>query len=543
MAITITLGSQRVGTVRADLLAVPAGPDGPIGTAAEVLAERLGDEVRAVSVASGFEGKPGQSALVSATGRMNVGAVLLVGMGDPAAVTPDGLRRAGATLSRAATKVRTVATTLLDAAPPGTEVALAAQALAEGVLLGGYQFLEYKTQATASALRRVTVLDQRAEVGRGIERGRIVAAATIWARDIVNEPSGAKSPADFVRAARRLLARTGVRVQALTEAQMRALGLGGVLGVGQGSTRPPRFLQCTYEPGGRPRGRLALVGKGVVFDSGGLSLKPAGGMETMKTDMSGAAAVVATMSVLRRLGVRTRVTAYVPLVENMPSGTAIRPGDVLRIRNGKTVEVLNTDAEGRLILADALSLAVEDRPDAIVDLATLTGACVVALGDKIAGLIANHDGWSAQVRAAADRAGEPVWPLPLPAEYRKLLDSDVADLRNIGTSSHGGALTAAIFLQQFVGDRPWAHLDIAGPARAGSDDGYLVKGGTGFGVRTLVELVTSFEVPEGPVAPAANASDGAATRRSARRAPRPKVTSGHAGTPRAATTASTRRAR
>jgi leucyl aminopeptidase len=205
------------------------------------------------------------------------------------------------------------------------------------------------------------------------------------------------------------------------------------------------------------------------------------------------------MSTLRQLDVKARVTAYVPLVENMPSGTAIRPGDVLKIRNGKTVEVLNTDAEGRLILADALSLAVDDKADAIVDLATLTGACVVALGEKIAGLMANHDGWSEQVRAAADRAGEPVWPLPLPTEYRKSLDSEVADLRNISTGSYGGALTAGIFLQQFVGDRPWVHLDIAGPARAPSDDGYLVKGGTGFGVRTLLELVSSFEVPTGAV--------------------------------------------
>jgi leucyl aminopeptidase len=258
----------------------------------------------------------------------------------------------------------------------------------------------------------------------------------------------------------------------------------------------------------------------------------------MKTDMSGAAAVVATMSALRSLDVTTRVTAYVPLVENMPSGTAIRPGDVLKIRNGKTVEVLNTDAEGRLILADALSLAVDDKADAIVDLATLTGACVVALGEKIAGLMTNHDGWSEQVRSAADRAGEPVWPLPLPTEYRKQLDSEVADLRNIGTGSYGGALTAGIFLQQFVGDLPWVHLDIAGPARAPSDDGYLVKGGTGFGVRTLLELVTSFEVPTGPVNGANG--NGAAAKRPAKRAaakkaPAKKVAARKTATKKAAT--------
>jgi leucyl aminopeptidase len=200
------------------------------------------------------------------------------------------------------------------------------------------------------------------------------------------------------------------------------------------------------------------------------------------------------MSVLGALGVKTRVVGYVPLVENMPSGTAIRPGDVLRMRNEKTVEVLNTDAEGRLILADALSLAAEEGPDAIVDLATLTGACMVALGDRVAGLMANDEGWSAQVREAAARAGEPVWPLPLPDDYRKQLESEIADLKNIG-GSYGGALTAGLFLREFVGDVPWAHLDIAGPARSSSEDGVLPKGGTGFGVRTLVELARSFQRP------------------------------------------------
>jgi leucyl aminopeptidase len=267
-----------------------------------------------------------------------------------------------------------------------------------------------------------------------------------------------------------------------------------VVGVGQGSGNPPRLVKATYSPPGK-KGSVAFVGKGVVFDSGGLSLKTSSGMETMKIDMSGAAAVLAAMSVLKELGVKAKVTAYVPMVENMPSGTAIRPGDVLKIRNGKTVEVLNTDAEGRLILADALALAAEDKPDAVVDVATLTGACMVALGDKIAGLMGNSETWNEQVQAAADAVGEPVWPLPMPQEYRKLLESEVADLRNISTGSYGGALTAALFLSEFVDGVPWVHLDIAGPARAGGDDGYLVKGGTGFAVRTLVELVDRFKKP------------------------------------------------
>jgi leucyl aminopeptidase len=267
-----------------------------------------------------------------------------------------------------------------------------------------------------------------------------------------------------------------------------------VLGVGEGSERPPRFVRLEYAPRGA-RATLALVGKGVVFDSGGLSLKTAGGMETMKTDMSGAAAVIAAMSALRDLDVKTRVVAYVPLVENMPSGIAMRPGDVLTMRNGKTVEVLNTDAEGRLILADALSLASEERADAIVDVATLTGAVTVALGEKIAGLMGNSDPWIEQVRAAAGRAGERVWHLPLPDDYRRNLDSEVADIRNVSSGGGAGTLTAGLFLKEFVGDVPWAHLDIAGAARSSSDDAEVTKGGTGYGVRTLVELARTFRRP------------------------------------------------
>jgi len=240
---------------------------------------------------------------------------------------------------------------------------------------------------------------------------------------------------------------------------------------------------------------VALVGKGITFDSGGLSIKSAEGMEAMKTDMSGAAAVLGVMSALADLGVGTRVVGIVPAAENMPGGRATRPGDVLRIRNGTTVEVLNTDAEGRLVLADGLSLAAEEGVDAIIDLATLTGACVVALGKKVAGLMGNHPGWINQVHDAATRAGEAVWPLPLPVDYRKGLESEIADLRNIGRGRWGGALTAGLFLKEFVGDVAWAHLDIAGPARSDDDEGYLTKGGTGFGVRTVLEVLRRFQRP------------------------------------------------
>jgi leucyl aminopeptidase len=398
-------------------------------------------------------------------------------------------------LAKRAAHAATVTTTLLDAVAPGVDRALAAQAFAEGVSLGGYQFLRYKSDAKASKLTRVLVVTKPdAKVRAGLARGARIAEAVLWARDLINEPAAAKSPADVAELAKGIARTSGLKAKVYAGDQLVRARMGGVLGVGNGSDRPPRFLRLEYAPA-NAKGTLALVGKGVVFDSGGLSLKTAGGMETMKTDMSGAAAVIAAMSTLRDLGIKSRVIAYVPLVENMPSGAAMRPGDVLTMRNGKTVEVLNTDAEGRLILADALSLASEEGADAIIDLATLTGAVTMALGDKIAGLMGTDDAWIAQVSEAAERAGERMWHLPLPEDYRRNLDSEIADLRNISSGGGAGTLTAGLFLKEFTGDAPWVHLDIAGTARASSEDGETSKGGTGYGVRTLIELASTFRKP------------------------------------------------
>jgi leucyl aminopeptidase len=481
--------------VRANLLAVPVGAGRELGPGAGAVDTALDGSLRRFMKEAGFDGKPGQTLVVPGLGRLAADAAVLVGVGPLTEVSADGLRRAAAAAARAASTAKSLATTLVDlAGASGIDPEVAAQAVAEGASLGAYRFVKYKGNGDPSRLAQVLVVGGGNRLRGALARGATIARAVMWARDIVNEPSGAKSPAAFAAAARKLLRGAGVTVTILAGKELEAQRLGGVLGVGQGSDNPPRMVKLTYAPPGAKR-TLALVGKGVVFDSGGLSLKTSTGMETMKTDMSGAAAVIAAMSVLRELGVTARVKGYVPMVENMPSGSAIRPGDVLTIRNGKTVEVLNTDAEGRLILADALSLAAEDRPDAIVDLATLTGACMVALGDKVAGLMGNDDAWVEQVRGAADRAGESVWPLPLPSDYRKLLDSEVADLRNISTGSYGGALTAGLFLEEFAGEVPWAHLDIAGPARASGDDGYVVKGGTGFGVRSVIELAATFKKP------------------------------------------------
>ena len=314
--------------------------------------------------------------------------------------------------------------------------------------------------------------------------GQARAAATNLARDLSNEPANALHPADLAAAARKLLAGKGVTVKVKDEKALAREGFGGIIGVGQGAEHPPRLIELRYNPKGATA-EVVLVGKGITFDSGGLSLKPADSMKTMKTDMSGAAAVLAAMSALAELDVKVAVTGYLASAENMPSGAATRPGDVLTMKNGKTVEVLNTDAEGRLVMADALALGAAAKPDAIVDVATLTGACVVALGNRYTGLMANDDALAAELLDAAAEAGEPTWRLPLPPEYRKDIESDLADLKNVG-DRYGGALFAGLFLEQFVDDRPWVHLDIAGPARAESDDGYLSKGSTGVAVRTLL---------------------------------------------------------
>jgi leucyl aminopeptidase len=366
----------------------------------------------------------------------------------------------------------------------------------EGLVLGGYQYSAFKSDPIPSSLERVVVVGgggQRTQAA--LDRGAAVAEAVCWVRDLVNEPGGSLTPTKLAQEAAKTGQRAGFEVTVWTEKEIKAEKLGGLLGVNRGSTQNPRLLHLRYEPE-KPRGTVALVGKGITFDSGGLSLKPADAMVGMKGDMGGAGAVLGAFRAIAAVGAKVRVLGFIPITDNMTGGDATRVGDVLTMRNGKTVEVLNTDAEGRLILADALSLATEAAPDAIVDLATLTGACMVALGERTAGLMGNHRGWLDQVRAAADAAGEPAWPLPLPEHLRTKLDSDIADLTNVTSNRYGGALSAGIFLREFVGEGiPWTHVDIAGPADAKEVDGEIVKGGTGYGVRTLVELLNGFSKP------------------------------------------------
>jgi leucyl aminopeptidase len=478
------------------------GGGGLDATGVGVFADRLAEGEAPAGVdpgflaTQGFTGKPGESCVVPGeSGHV----IVALGLGPAAETTVATYRRAGAALARATSRQAHLALDLLDGVPGHLDRPAVAQAVAEGVLLGAYRYTALKSDPEPHHVESLTV------VGRGgtrveatLARGRVVAGAVCLARDLVNQPGGTLTASAFATRAEEVGALRHFEVEVWDKDRIADEELGGLLGVNRGSAEEPRFVKLAWDPpaGTRSRGTVALVGKGITFDSGGLSLKPADSMIGMKGDMAGAAAVLATFSALDAVRPPVSVRGYLPLTDNMPGGDATRVGDVLRIRNGKTVEVLNTDAEGRLVLGDALAVASEDRPDAVVDLATLTGACVVALGMKMAGLMGSHQGLVDQVRAAAEAEAEPVWPLPLPPDLRREIDSEVADMKNVASARWAGALIAGVFLQEFVGEGiPWAHLDIAGPADAAEDDGETRKGGTGFGVRTLLRLLTEFRKP------------------------------------------------
>ena len=476
---TATVQIARSAPKTADAVGVPVGTSGAVPRS-------LGLS-RAALASHGFEGKVGQTLVVpSASGPTHIA----VGIGE-GALSATSLRTAAASLVRAAGKRAVVATTLVESA--GGDAGRAAQAATEGALLAAYRYAGIKKTPNPSHLQELVLVVPEAKakaVTAGAERGRVIAEAACLARDLANTPPAYLTARMMAEKAMEVGAATGLTVEVFDEHQLEEMGCGGILGVNRGSKEPPRMVRLTYTPR-NPVGHLAMVGKGVMFDSGGLSLKPSDGMIAMKLDMSGAAAVLSAMSTLKALKCRAKVTGYLMCTDNMSGGDAYKLGDVLTFRNGKTAEIHNTDAEGRLVLADGLSLAVEDGPDAIVDIATLTGACMVALGRKVAGVIGNDQAFVDKVKAASASTDEAVWQLPLEKGYRKLLDSHVADFRNIG-GPHGGAITAALFLNEFVADVPWAHLDIAGPMDADGDDGWLSKGATGFGTRLLVDLATAF---------------------------------------------------
>ena len=422
-----------------------------------------------------FEGKKGQSIKVPHDA---AAALLLIGMGEEASF--ESVRAASGNAIR---KVKTArAVTLLA----GVGIEESTRAVVEGSMLGGYEYLMYKTDKEGLDAELVEIVD--GEAGQ-LDAAVVASQATNLARDWVNTPARDKSPEALAERIREAATDAGVTVEIWDGARIEKEGLGGVMGVAAGSDRDPRLAKLTYSPDGAKK-HLALVGKGITFDSGGLSLKSAAHMENMKDDMSGAATVAAATIAICRLGLPVNVTCITPLTDNAVGGDATRPGDVLTPVDGPTVEVLNTDAEGRLILADGLGLAraLEPEPDLIVDVATLTGAARVALGDQIAAVFGSDSDVAGRVLDAASTAGEHLWEMPLFKEYRKSIDSSIADIKNISGSRYGGAITAAIFLSEYAGNGPWAHIDIAGPARARETSGELVRGASGVGVRTLIEL-------------------------------------------------------
>ena len=497
---TLSLSTATAATVPADAVVVglAQGPAGPVLVpGAQDLDDALGQGLLPALVGLGATGKAEEVTRLATLGATSAPVVAAVGLGP---VVDDGqgydaevLRRAAGAAVRALAGQSTVALAL---ASSGGDVADAVRAVGEGALLGAYSFDRYRTASAGDSrppvrdLLLVVADDTDPALTRAVRRAQVVVQAVHVARDLVNTPPSDLHPRELAGVASELAAAAGVEVEVLEGDALVDGGFGGIVGVGQGSANPPRLVHMSYRGADGSGPKVALIGKGITFDSGGLSLKPAASMEEMKSDMGGAAAVIATVAAAAELGIAVDVEAWVPMAENMPSGTAIRPSDVLVLRGGKTVEVNNTDAEGRLILADAIARACEDGPDVVVDVATLTGAQLVALGARTTAVMSNDDALRGQVVDAAGRAGEPSWPMPLPAELRKGLDSEVADLVNTGPRE-GGMLTAGLFLQEFVADGvKWAHLDIAGPAYNSADPyGYTPHGGTGAAVRTFVQLL------------------------------------------------------
>jgi leucyl aminopeptidase len=494
---TPAFAKQAPTAAKVETLAVFATADGesPLpGADAAALGDALELDLAAELRALRFDGKLGSVARLPTRGKAKATMVLVVGLGETGKVTLDALRRGAGLAARNALKDASLAVVVPGDVAAGSDDADRAQAVAEGAGLGAYAFTTYRTKDDDKpSLTGVTVLAGEGVDGgaakRGVESGAAVADAVAATRDLVNTPPQAKRPPALAERIGELAKGAGIKVKVLDEKALAKGGFGGILGVGQGSAEPPRLVELTYDPS-RAKGHVALIGKGITFDTGGISLKPSNSMMTMKSDMAGAASVVGTMLAAAALGLKVKITGLCALAENMPSGTATRVSDVLTHRGGTTVEVMNTDAEGRLVLADALAYAAESTPDAMIDIATLTGAQVIALGGKVSGLMGTDDALVEELLAAAKEAGEGLWELPLVAEYRDHLKSGVADMKNIGKPGEAGTIVAALFLKEFTAGLPWAHLDIAGPAFTEEGDPfYLSRGATGVPVRTLVRYL------------------------------------------------------
>jgi leucyl aminopeptidase len=451
---------------------------------------------RATLEASGFAAEAGQTLVLP---RVGAPTVIEVGLGRRETYGAAALRDAAAAFARAAVRHGRLAIDLTGLT--GVDPETMGQAVVEGVLLARYRytaFTDRPAETRLAGLALVVAADRLAAVAEGARRGQVTARATCTARDLCNTPATHLTARRMAEVATEIAAETGLGIEVFDEHQLAELGCGGLLGVNAGSGEPARMIKLTYRPAtGAPTGHLGLVGKGIMYDAGGISLKPSDAMHAaMKLDMSGAAAILGAMSTLRDLDCPAAVSGWLMCTDNMPSGTATRLGDVLTMRDGTTVEVVNADAEGRLVMADGLALAAEDDVDAIVTIATLTGAALRTFGSALAPVLGNRPDLVAQLRAAGDAADEPLWELPLVAKYRRKLASPIADLKNMG-GVDAGTITAGLFLEAFVGGKPFGHLDICGPMMTEADDGWRSTGATAFGTRLLSELAVAFRPPAG----------------------------------------------
>ncbi|MDH5696632.1 MAG: leucyl aminopeptidase [Dehalococcoidia bacterium] len=443
------------------------------------------------------KGKLNEITIIHSLGKLPAARVVVAGLGKKEELSQDRVRTAVGEACRLLQQkgIENVATVALGAGVAGISLEGAAQAVTEGALLGVYSFRRHITkEAEHGELKQLTIVEADETklpiLERGSYKGRVLAEATKLARDMVNEPANYMTPSHMAETAASLAEAYGLEIDVLEREQMRELGMGALLGVTQGSRQPPKFVILRYRGSDSAQVDLALVGKGITFDSGGISVKPSEGMQEMKGDMAGGAAVMAAISAIAQLKPKINVVAIVPCAENLPSGEALKPGDVLTAMNGKTIEVISTDAEGRLLMADALGYANKLGAKLIVDVATLTGACHVALGDDCSGVFGNNQELMDRLIAASIDAGELMWQLPMYEQAKEQLKSEVADIRNVG-GKWGGAISAAHFLAEFAGDTPWVHLDIAGTSLSEKERGYLVKGATGVTVRTLINFAIS----------------------------------------------------
>ncbi len=485
----VSVVRKKAGQVKADLRIIAVALAGETSGAVAELTDNERAAVERRAKKTGFKAKPGSKMLV----QTETGDIILVGIGKKK--DTEAYRRAAsrAAAAAAATHAKSAAFCLGSAAGAAKFV----EPVIEGFRLNAYTYDKYKSKRAGDDAPKVEAfivagsgLPAGAAATKIVSRMGAIIDAVFLARDLINETSSVKTPNYLVKTAKGIAKGTGLSCQVWQGARLEKERMNGIIAVSAGSMEPGAFIKMVYKPGRKARGVVAVVGKGITFDSGGLSLKPAKSMEWMKQDMSGAAAVLGVMKAVAALKPNVEVRGYIAAAENMPGERAQKPGDVITYRNGKTAEVLNTDAEGRLVLADALCVASEDKPDCIVDLATLTGACMVALGIRIAGVLGNNQKLINDLIKNGEATGERLWQLPLPDDYKADIKSGIADMQNIG-SGWGGTITAALFLEAFVGDTKWAHLDIAGPAFAEKPLPYMPRGGTGFGIRALLSYIES----------------------------------------------------